>query len=93
MKVIKKGEPTQIWSKKFKCTGFGNNRKGCGAILLVDEKDLFKTTRCLMDGSTITYVSFKCCQCKALTDIDNDEKVRCIVPDFIWKKLKIRNPK
>ncbi len=42
MKVIKPGRPQKGWSHEFTCTGDGNGRGGCGAILLVEQEDLYE---------------------------------------------------
>lgn len=68
MKVIKKGRPQKGWAEEFECTGSGNNGGGCGAILLVEQDDLFKTFHHCRD-ETDTFVTFKCSQCGVLTDI------------------------
>jgi hypothetical protein len=93
MKVIKKGERRGGWSGEFACTGEGNQTKGCGAILLVEQHDLFKTTSHARDETT-TYVTFRCPECGTLTDIQKDfpPTGRKPVPDEIVKTLKIRNP-
>jgi hypothetical protein len=53
------------WSKKIECTGNGNGYFGCGAILLVEGSDLFKTTN--------TDITFKCPECGNLTDLPRNE--------------------
>ena len=70
MKVLKKG-PSRSWSKKYTCTGDGNNRPGCGAKLLVEESDLFRTGSTDMAGDTDYYVTFRCPICRAMTDIED----------------------
>lgn len=68
MKVIKKGRPQTGWAKEFTCTGRGNGDGGCGAILLVEIGDVFQTTSsCLHEVDY--YVTFRCPECKVLTDI------------------------
>jgi hypothetical protein len=69
MKVIKKGRPQKGWSKKYKCTGSGNGGGGCGAVLLVEEGDLFETSSGHYDGSTDYYTTFQCIECGVKTDI------------------------
>lgn len=73
MKVLKPGKP--LWPKQKTCTGEGNNGGGCGAVLLVEVADLFRTGRHPYDGSHEYYVSFECPECGRLTDIDD-----CPVP-------------
>ena len=68
----------QHWAVQIMCTGKGNSDNGCGAVILVEESDLFNTT-------TVTTVqtSFHCTECKANTDIDN-------VPESIFNRLPSR---
>lgn len=73
MKVIKKGRPQKGWSKKYTCTGKGNNGGGCGAKLLVEAGDLFQTASHHYDGSSESYVTFKCPECGVLTDISDSD--------------------
>lgn len=72
MKVLKKGKPQKGWAKNYKCTGKGNKGGGCGALLRVEEDDLFLTFS-HAGNETTTYIGFKCCDCGVLTDIWNDE--------------------
>jgi len=69
MKVLEKGRAQKGWSKQTKCTGSGNGGGGCGAKLLVEQGDLYKTYHHSYDGSTDTYVTFKCADCGVETDI------------------------
>lgn len=85
MKVLKKGRQQKGWAKEFICTGEGNKNGGCGAELLVEEDDVFISG--MINGSycengDIVY-SFKCPECKVVTDIGTRKKV----PDHIIKKL------
>lgn len=68
MKVIKKGRPQKGWAKELTCTGVGNGKGGCGAILLVEQADLFQTSRSDYGGDTDYFVTFKCSECGVLTD-------------------------
>jgi hypothetical protein len=70
MKVLKPGRPQKGWSKESLCTGAGNGDGGCGALLLVEQADLFITTSSHYDGSNDEFVTFKCGECGVLTDID-----------------------
>lgn len=70
MKVIKKGREQKGWAKEFTCTGGGNDGGGCGAVLLVEQADVFKTYRNSYDGSSDTFATFECCSCRVLTDIN-----------------------
>lgn len=68
MKVIKPGRPQKGWAKEFKCTGAGNGDGGCGAVLLVEQEDVFQTSSSVRD-ETDYYNTFECSECKVLTDI------------------------
>lgn len=70
MKVIEKGRPQKGWSIETRCTGAGNNGGGCGALLLVEEADLFQTTSSARDEVDY-FVTFECCECGVKTDIEN----------------------
>lgn len=69
MKVLKKGRPQKGWASEFECTGEGNDGGGCGAKLLVEQGDLFKTYSHARDETT-EYVTFICSGCVVLTDIE-----------------------
>lgn len=69
MKVIKPGRPQKGWACEKKCTGSGNGSGGCGAVLLVEEGDLFRTESHHYDGSSECYTTFRCPSCGVLTDI------------------------
>ncbi len=69
MKLIKEGRKQTGWAGEFSCTGVGNGNGGCGAILLVEQRDLFLTVQSSFDGSHDDFVTFKCSQCGVLTDI------------------------
>ena len=86
MQVIQEGRKQQGWAKEYECTGRGNGGGGCGAILRVEEADLFATTSSIRDE--IEYcVTFRCCSCGVLTDIKKSD-----VPYSIVNKLVLRNP-
>lgn len=67
MKVIKEGRPQKGWAAEHTCSGAGNGNGGCGAILLIEESDLFMTSSTCRD-ETDYYVTFTCCQCGVKTD-------------------------
>lgn len=71
MKVIKPGRAQKGWATETKCTGSGNGGGGCGAVLLVEEGDLFATASHHYDGSSEHYITFRCMACKVLTDLKN----------------------
>lgn len=84
MKILQPGKATS-WCTQTTCTGHGNGGGGCGAILLVEATDLFKTTTHARD-ETETFITFACIQCGVLTDLV------ARVPSYITDKLPIRNP-
>jgi hypothetical protein len=57
-------------TEQFKCTGKGNEGGGCGAILLVEQGDLYHTYKHCYDGSSETFTTFTCNQCGVETDIE-----------------------
>lgn len=79
MKTIKKGRPQKGWSKKFTCTGKGNGGGGCGAILLVEQGDLFHTVSTALH-ETDYYITFQCCECGVLTDVTEAPFHPCDLP-------------
>ena len=68
MKIIEPGRPQQGWSIEAGCTGHGNGNGGCGAKLIVEQPDLFKTFRGVRDEHE-ECVTFKCAACGVLTDL------------------------
>ena len=68
MKVLKPGREQKGWSKTFTCTGDGNGGGGCGAELLVEQGDLFKTFRHCRDETDV-FITFQCTACEVLTDL------------------------
>lgn len=87
MKVLKPGRKQRGWSVETTCTGAGNDRGGCGAKLLVEEGDLFKTTSHARDETT-TYITFKCSECGVLTDLGDKARP----PQHVVEKLQVKNP-
>lgn len=69
MKVLKKGNGQKSWSTKRTCSGHGNGGGGCGATLLVEKPDLYKTSSHHYDGSSEYYITFSCPLCKVETDL------------------------
>lgn len=69
MKVISSGRGTKGWSKEAICTGGGNGFGGCDAVLMVEQRDLFRTERHLYDGTTDVYATFQCPECGTWTDL------------------------
>jgi hypothetical protein len=84
MKVLKSGTGQKGWSIEVKCTGKGNGGGGCGAELMIEETDLYRTTSSHYDGSNVSYMTFKCIECGVETDLEN-------VPNNIRVKVANRN--
>lgn len=80
MKVLQSGDGRSGWAKEFTCTGGGNGGGGCGALLLVEESDLFTTHSYDYGGGHDVYITFKCPQCKCKTDVTG-------VPRHVTDKL------
>ncbi len=78
MKVVKKGREQRGWSKELECTGAGNQGGGCGAILLVEQGDVYSTYSSCRDEVT-NYHTFMCSQCGVETDIK--DRLPFIPPD------------
>lgn len=69
MKVIKEGVPGGLWHPQVTCTGAGNGNHGCGAILELEESDLFHTQHTDYGGDTEHYITIECPCCSRWTDI------------------------
>ncbi|HEY3499498.1 MAG TPA: hypothetical protein VGK73_32635 [Polyangiaceae bacterium] len=70
MKVLKPGRKQKGWAAETECTGSGNGNGGCGAVLLVDASDLFRTWRhSYGETSPDYYATFACPSCGVLTDV------------------------
>ena len=89
MKIITPGRLQKGWSHEFTCTGSGNGGGGCGAVLLVEQEDLYMTYSHCRD-ETDSYTTFTCSACGVETDIKSG-----IVPGNLpipskdtWKKRK-----
>jgi len=66
MKVIEEG-----YVRQFRCSGYGNGDRGCGALLEVDHNDLrYFGEQEYPWRIAEEAVLFKCPCCGALTDID-----------------------
>jgi hypothetical protein len=70
MKVIKKGRPQRGWAKQITCTGKGHGRGGCGAVLLIEESDLFYGERWIMGREHDDWVYFVCSECGVSSDVN-----------------------
>lgn len=75
MKVLEPGRPQKGWAKEFCCTGRGNGMGGCGAKLLVEQGDVFRTENHCM-GESEMYSTFECSECQVWTDIEVPFPVR-----------------
>lgn len=85
MKVLKPGRKQNGWTTEAVCTGKGNGGGGCGATLLVEQPDLFRTVQCCKD-ETEYYITFRCSECGVKTDIEAPFNPRKL-PNFIeWKE-------
>lgn len=82
METLKPGRGKRGWSTTAECSGKGNGSDGCGATLRVDQEDLFTTE---VPHDARQYVTFKCHECGALTDLG--DTYRCDIPDDIVIKL------
>ena len=71
MKTVKNGRKQAGWAEKFRCTGDGNGGGGCGAVLLVSQADLYKTS-CQSYGDTSPeyFNTFCCPECGVETDVE-----------------------
>jgi hypothetical protein len=70
MKIIKPGREQKGWAREEDRTGHGNDGGGCGARLLVEEADLFVTSRGgYGDDSPDLFLTFKCAACGVATDV------------------------
>jgi hypothetical protein len=85
MKVIKPGSGQKGWSSEATCTGAGNGNGGCGAVLLVEQPDLFCTSSSCRD-ETDYFTTFKCSECGVLTDIKTPINPRSLPSYAEWKK-------
>ena len=73
MKVITPGRPQVGWSIETNCSGKGNGGGGCNARLLVEQPDLYRTSRQSYGDSHPEYFStFQCPECSVETDIPNE---------------------
>lgn len=78
MKIIKKGHKQKGWSKEFKCAGKGNGGGGCGAILLVEEGDLYYRRDYAYDLSYEVYTTFSCPCCRVETDVNVPDSIKIL---------------
>ena len=92
MKVLEPGKKDGGWSGEYRCTGAGNGSTGCGAMLLVELNDVFRTESSARDEIT-RYLTFRCPECGMMTDIDSDLGHRN-VPQGVWDRAQrgIKHP-
>lgn len=83
MRVLK---PGKAWTKEVTCTGFGNGDGGCGAVLEVEIEDLFQTSNTDMAGDTDYFTTFRCMECKLLTDILDKDVPHALRPRIAKKE-------
>lgn len=81
MKIVKPGREQKGWAKEYECTGAGNNGGGCGAVLLVEIGDLYRTFSHARDETSV-YITFTCAACGVETDVKkSDVPSRDHIPD------------
>jgi len=85
MKVLKPGREQKGWSVEVTCTGKGNGDGGCGAVLLVEEDDIYRTTSSHM-GETDHFETFKCSECGVETDFKVGVVPRKVMDKILKKK-------
>lgn len=79
MKILEMGHPQKDWARECTCTGAGNGDGGCGAKLLVEAGDLYRTASHCRD-ETDYYTTFMCVSCGVETDVGK-------VPSHVESKL------
>lgn len=88
MKIIKPGREQKGWSREATCTGRGNGNGGCGATLLVEQADVYKTFRHCRDETDVFY-TFTCACCGVETDFGDGVHIPFSAPDKeTWKRSK-----
>jgi hypothetical protein len=87
MKVLEKGREQKGWSVEITCTGRGNGDGGCGAKLLVEQGDLFRTESHCRDETDV-FTTFECPECKVWTDLKEFS-----APSHVTGGLKLRVPR
>lgn len=69
MKILKPGREQRGWAKELECTGAGNGGGGCGALLLVEQDDVYRTSHTDYGGFRDVYNTFTCAACGVETDL------------------------
>lgn len=80
MEVIERGEG---WAIDVTCTGKGNGGGGCQSKLKVNKENLYITQSHHYDGSSESYITFRCPECQIETDVDTSK-----VPSAISRNLR-----
>lgn len=86
MKVLKKGREQNGWAIETLCTGIGNGNGGCGALLLVEQGDLYKTHKYDYGGGHDIFITFRCPDCEVQTDLDD-------VPGNVTNNIPEKEPR
>ncbi len=72
MKTLRKGRAQKGWSRELICDGGGNEGGGCGATLLVEEGDLYRTYSFDMPTDELC-ITFTCHECGVETDVPHSK--------------------
>ena len=89
MKLIKAGRKQDGWACEQVCSGLGHGTGGCGAVLLVEEDDLFASIVKTQQGEC-HWMTFRCNQCGVHTDLFPPH---IVLPSFVTDKaLKRKVP-
>jgi hypothetical protein len=93
MRILEPGRPQAGWAKEVTCTGAGNEGGGCGAKLLVEAHDLYRTESHARDETT-TYVTIMCEACGVETDLWNSDSPSkgLRIPDHVMGALPYLGP-
>ena len=75
MQVIKPGRKQKGWAREFECTGKGNGGGGCGAMLLVEQDDVYCTHHYDYSGGHDVFCTFRCQECGVETDIPKEVRL------------------
>lgn len=73
MKVIKKGREQRGWAMEKICDGHGFGGGGCGARVLVEEDDVYATSRGDGEGGNEYFRTFRCCECGVQNNFKTSE--------------------
>lgn len=85
MKVLKKGRDYQAWTKDLVCSGEGNGKVGCGALLKVTVDDLYNTyAKSNIVGGRNLCITFCCPSCMVESDVYNYSGPRTLPDKKTW---------